>query len=303
MDKRNKILEFIFFVGKKIAPQPVTDYCKIKYYTYKANKSTLEYNKVLRKDSYINVYKKYIDKKAYKFDINDKTISSGKFDLNLLQKLGLKKNNTLFEFGVGYLRSSKHFVEYLNSEKFYGNDASSERIKRGEELFPIIKKKKATLITSKDNTLSWLKGKKFDFIYSYAVFCHMPVDDIKETFKNIYKKAMHKESKFIFSYSELDFNNYSEQQNNVQRRNQYLNQQSAQQNTNRYNGNDFQDTFNRVYDDHKISNPFDNGYGDMMLQPTQRGNDKHVSLQWNNLLPSFVVRLTNTNCHNSKCYC
>ena len=63
------------------------------------------------------------------------------------------------------------------------------------------------------------------------------------------------------------------------------------------------DKFNNVYSQTRLSNPNDEGYGDMMLQPTQRGNDTRVSLQWNKLLPSFVVRLTNTNCHNSKCCC
>ena len=36
----------------------------------------------------------------------------------------------------------------------------------------------------------------------------MPLEDIKEVLKNVYKKVMHTDSKFIFSYSVLEFNNY-----------------------------------------------------------------------------------------------
>jgi len=206
MDKRSKITNIVFLIGKKIAPQSFTNFCKIKYYAYKANKNKREYDKLQKKDSYLKLYQKYIDDKANNFKITD--MDTGRFDLNILKKLGLKKNNNVFEFGVGYLRSSKHFVEYLDSGKYTGNDTSSERIERGKKILPNMKKKNANLLVTNDNSLDWLKGKKFDFIYSNAVFCHMPEKDIKETLKNIYKKAMHKKSKFIFSYSELDFKNY-----------------------------------------------------------------------------------------------
>ena len=126
----------------------------------------------------------------------------------MLKKRGMKPNNSLFEFGIGYLRSSNNFINYLEEYNFTGNDTSKKRIDRGQELFSKVKEKKPNFIVSSDNTLDWLDGKKYDYIYSHAVFCHMPMDDIKEVFINIRKKAMHNKSEFYTTYSVLDFKNF-----------------------------------------------------------------------------------------------
>ena len=206
MDQRSNLFNFFVVIAKKVTPKFIFDYFKVKYYTFKTNKSVLDFE--LSKKKYIDYYKTYIDEKAHKLKFPAKVIKTGNYDLELLKKLKLKKNNTLFEFGVGFFRSTKHFVEFLDTGKFVGNDTSSKRIEFGKKKFPIIGKKKATLIATNDNSFDWLKGKKFDFLYSYAVFCHMPVKDIEEVLKNAYKKAMHKNSKFLFSYSVLEFHHY-----------------------------------------------------------------------------------------------
>ena len=207
MDQRSNLFNFFVVTAKKVFPKFIFNYFKISYYTFKTNKSILNFN--LSKQKYIDYYKTFIDEKAHKLKFQAKVIKTGNYDLELLKKLNLKKNNTLFEFGVGYLRSTKHFVEFLDTGKFVGNDISSKRIELGKKKFPIIEKKKAKLIATKDNSFNWLKGRKFDFLYSYAVFCHMPIKDIEEVLKNAYEKAMHKNSKFLFSYSVLEFYNYT----------------------------------------------------------------------------------------------
>ena len=83
----------------------------------------------------------------------------GNYDLKLLKKLGLKKNNSLYEFGVGYLRSANQFVQYLNINKFGGNDTSSERIERGKKIFPIMKEKKHNYLLLLTTRLIGLKEK------------------------------------------------------------------------------------------------------------------------------------------------
>ena len=106
-------------------------------------------------------------------------------------------------------------------------------------------------------------------------------------YKKLYEEYKLKRINKQFNDLKLDFTQYTEQQNNVQRRNKYLNQETVQHNTqqygNRYNTNDFQDTFNKVYDDHKISNPFDNGYGDMMLESRPDREDINISRKVNNM--------------------
>lgn len=102
-------------------------------------------------------------------------------------------------------------------------------------------------------------------------------------YKKLYEEYKLKRINKQFNDLKLDFSQYTEQQNNVQRRNQYLDQETVQQNGSRYNTNDFQDTFNRVYDDHKVNNPFDNGYGDMMLESRPDREDINISRKVNNM--------------------
>ena len=89
----------------------------------------------------------------------------------------------------------------------------------------------------------------------------------------VYKlKQINKE----FNELKSDFKQYTQTQDNQQRRNKKLNkynnydnqsqqsnkQQSKQQSL---NGN-FTDIFNKVYEDNKINNPYDTGYGDLMRE-------------------------------------
>ena len=91
----------------------------------------------------------------------------------------------------------------------------------------------------------------------------------------IYKlKKINKE----FNELKSDFQEYTTNQDNQQRRHRDLHQQSNHRQKSRnsrgshssqssHNLNqDFSDVFNRVYEDNKISNPYDNGYGNLMME-------------------------------------
>lgn len=90
----------------------------------------------------------------------------------------------------------------------------------------------------------------------------------------IYKlKQINKE----FNELKSDFQEYTTNQDNQQRRHRDLYQQSNRQ-SNRQSNNrqssqsshnlnqDFSDVFNRVYEENKIDNPYDNGYGNLMME-------------------------------------
>jgi len=96
-------------------------------------------------------------------------------------------------------------------------------------------------------------------------------------YKKLYEEYKLKKINKQFNELKLDFNNYTETQHNQQRKNKYLNQNNS------YNLNDFQDTFNKVYDNHKISNPFDNGYGDMMLESSKDREDINITKKVSNM--------------------
>lgn len=140
---------------------------------------------------------------------------SGFDDLNAAKALGLEPHHTLHEFGCGTFRAGHCFIEYLESGNYSANDASSERIADGimcleKYLGPsVFKAKAATFIVNPDNSFDWLKGRTFDYIWAGAVLGHMPESDITDLFQNI-RKAMHEGSRFAFTYSHADINEFRE---------------------------------------------------------------------------------------------
>ena len=102
-------------------------------------------------------------------------------------------------------------------------------------------------------------------------------------YKKLYEEFKLKQIDKQFNDLKTDFSNYTEHQQNQQRRNNKLYQQNNQYQSNQYEGNDFKETFNKVYDDHKISDPFDNGYGNMMLESRPDREDIDISRKVNNM--------------------
>lgn len=210
MDKRSALERFAVGLGKAIIPPFIKDKVRRVYYLSRYGKLEDEIvQQEIKEKSYHTWYRDMQDKQSDVINITDDILESGNHDTMLMRKLGMKPENTLFEFGVGYLRSSNHFVEYLNEGNFAGCDASSKRIAKGKSLNPIHDRKKSKLIVSPDNSCDWLEGKKYDYIWSNAVFCHMPLEDIKDTFINIRDKVMHDDSVFATTYSVLEFEHFS----------------------------------------------------------------------------------------------
>ena len=131
--------------------------------------------------------------------LSDWINESGQEDLVIIKRLGLKPRHTLHEFGSGFLRSGHHFIRYLEKGNYSGNDASGGRVENARRLFPeLIAEKGAKLHVNRDNSLDWV-GRKVDYIWSHAVFGHMPEEDIEETIKNM-RNVMHDDSVLLFSY-------------------------------------------------------------------------------------------------------
>ena len=98
--------------------------------------------------------------------------------------MGLKKNSTLLEYGCGWLRSAKHFINFLKKDSYFGIDPVKNRIDKGFEFFEInVLKKNPRFHVNKDNTFDFVKNEKFDFIWCHAVFGHIPESDIVTIFK------------------------------------------------------------------------------------------------------------------------
>jgi len=142
-------------------------------------------------------------------------MKEGAIDLDTIKKLGLQPENSLLDFGCGFMRSGNHFIHYLDEGNYSANDASGERIAYGKTVTADILGKEAFeqkdphFYVNEDNSFDWLNGKKFDFIWSCSVLAHMPQADIECLFDSI-KKAMHEKSVFLFTYSCADIEMFRE---------------------------------------------------------------------------------------------
>jgi len=124
--------------------------------------------------------------------------------LGIAKSFGLRPHHTLHEFGVGFLRTAQHFINYLDAGNFSGNDASNARIEFGSEYFRrkmAFDAKRPKLIANTDNSFDWMDGCKVDYFWSLAVFVHMPPEDIEETFNNM-RKILKPNAVVLFTYSE-----------------------------------------------------------------------------------------------------
>lgn len=157
-----------------------------------------------RGGKYIDWYAGMVDRSAKPAEfimeqMPDWIYKTGADDLIAAERLGLKPGHTLHEFGCGFLRSGSHFIRYLDKGNYSGNDAAGARLDRAREIFKdLIREKEPTLYLNRDNTLDWV-SRKVDYVWSHAVFGHMPEEDIEETIRNV-RKIMHDNSVFLFSY-------------------------------------------------------------------------------------------------------
>jgi len=129
---------------------------------------------------------------------------SGIQDLVLIKEFGLQPNHTFLECGCGWLRASHHIISHLEHGKYFGFDPASERIRVGRQIYEPqnIEEKNPRFLETKDNSFDWLNGEKFDYIWCHAVFGHLPKDDVDVFFNNV-RKAMHKETIFLFTYNPI----------------------------------------------------------------------------------------------------
>lgn len=111
----------------------------------------------------------------------------GKLQFNFLINLGLKPQHKLLDFGCGSLRGGLFFIDYLNIGNYTGVDISKELLASGKCFLAEtgLTHKNPILINNQDFSLRELQENIFDFVISFSVFTHMPVQDLKECLKNI----------------------------------------------------------------------------------------------------------------------
>jgi len=124
----------------------------------------------------------------------------GKLQFDFLMSKGLKPHHTLLDVGCGTLRGGRHFIKYLDSEKYSGFDMAAKAIEYGKELVKQenLSSKIPQLLVNKNLKFQEFQGKTFDFILAQSVLTHLPPEYIEECFENI-GKVMGEHSVFYFT--------------------------------------------------------------------------------------------------------
>ncbi len=127
----------------------------------------------------------------------------GQLQFEFLTDKGLQPHHKMLDIGCGTLRGGRHFINYLNTGKYYGIDISSKAIAYAKQLVQQegLSEKSPCLLVSKNKDLKFMEfsGETFDYILAQSVFTHLKIEHIKECFENI-GHIMHKKSVFYFTY-------------------------------------------------------------------------------------------------------
>lgn len=126
---------------------------------------------------------------------------NGVQDLEVLRHFGLEPQHTLLDFGAGHLRSGRWIMGYLEPGHYVAADASAERLAIGEEWFAeTIAAREPEIIVNPDNSFDWVAGRGFDFIWSNAVFGHMPGADVEQVVRDA-RKALRPGGILMFTHN------------------------------------------------------------------------------------------------------
>jgi cyclopropane fatty-acyl-phospholipid synthase-like methyltransferase len=133
----------------------------------------------------------------------------GALQFNLLTKLGLRGFHKLLDIGCGPLRAGRLFIQYLNSENYYGIEPNKWMIQQAIERemgIDILKLKIPHFNYNEDFNLKVFKNTKFDFILAHSIFSHTSKQQLIKCFKQI-PSILNKKGKFVFTYFKGNENN------------------------------------------------------------------------------------------------
>ncbi|MBE90539.1 MAG: hypothetical protein CMM76_14005 [Rhodospirillaceae bacterium] len=181
------------------------NYCSARFIDRPRDWLALQTQRLLGKN-FLNWYARRLDQAANQVSTGEggkhlkahEMMKTGREDLEVAKRFGLKPEHSLFEFGTGFGRSAQHFISYLKKKQYCGNDISKGRVRQMTEYFELIglSNKEPEILVTADNTFDWLNGRKFDYVWTMAVLSHMPDEDVVAFFKNA-RKIMHENSTLL----------------------------------------------------------------------------------------------------------
>jgi cyclopropane fatty-acyl-phospholipid synthase-like methyltransferase len=118
-------------------------------------------------------------------------------DFDFLISLGLKRNHKILDLGCGGGRIGIPLLSYLDSENYYGLDKEGFMVDEFRQSIRRAKIDKGYFLNVTD--IANIPDVRFNFIYAYSVFTHLPIDKLKKIANNAHDK-LEKNGTFVFSF-------------------------------------------------------------------------------------------------------
>ena len=128
----------------------------------------------------------------------------GLLQLDYLVANRLRPNHSLLDVGCGTLRAGRHFIRYLDAERYSGFELSPKALDFAHSLIERegLADKMPTLTLNKSRTLCFPElNNQFDYLLAQSVFTHLMPEHIEECFAHV-GKLMHEQSLFFFTFGE-----------------------------------------------------------------------------------------------------
>ena len=120
-----------------------------------------------------------------------------KYQISFLRSMGMKPHHNLLDVGCGPLQGGLAFIQYLDSQNYYGFDINDKKIQIAQTLVNKhqLSHKKPVIFTSTDFGKNHLEKKKFNFIWASQIIYYFDHNLITELFEQI-AEVLNKNGKF-----------------------------------------------------------------------------------------------------------
>lgn len=106
------------------------------------------------------------------------------FQIEFLQRQGLRPHHYLFDVGCGTLRGGVPLIRYLDPGHYFGFDVSADRLEEGQnELLEAKLLGKEPVLFQAPRIADLGVTREYDFIWAFSVLIHMADDIVAETFQ------------------------------------------------------------------------------------------------------------------------
>ena len=125
---------------------------------------------------------------SHRLAVGDMWEEVGKLQFDFMLENGLLPDHTFLDIGCGSFRGGRHFINYLNREKYYGLDISNHLINEGinNELVPsgLDLKLHMNALKVSDQFDIQQFGINFDYALAFSLFTHLSFNNIRVCLEN-----------------------------------------------------------------------------------------------------------------------